>query len=373
MLLTIGELGVGLPGATAVDLGPDHPTRVGLVLIDVELDGDVVTSARLQPGFSHRGAEKLFEVRDYRQVLMLADRHDWQSPMHGELGTALVSEQLLGLQAPPRARWVRTLLAELSTCASLLAHTSWLGVRATDEGAQASTRALREAGRELVLGYSGNRVHPMATRLGGVAVDPTEGWLDRVADWAHSVHGHARDVLTPLLEMLPAAALGVLGADAVDAFGLSGPAARAAGVQMDLRPTTEQLVHAELDWPERTPRQEGSAQARLAQQVDDLALSASLLVQCCQRIRSVAGPVDTPLSKIIKLPDAEAYLALETPLGQAGFHLVSRGERTPWRLRLRTPSLANAQALQAALVGCPLDEVAMVVASLSWTIGDLDK
>ena len=379
VLITIGDLARDLPNAHPIDLGDNHPTRVGLVLVDAAVDSGTLTKARVQPGFSHRGAEKLFEVRDYRQVLMLADRHDWQTPAHGEIGLAITAEHLMGLVASPRATMLRTLLAEFSTAGCLLAHLSWVAQRADDERLAVDILRARGAGRELMLGWSGNRVHPMLTRLGGMAADVDDKWLSALLGWVQAID-HFLPALDAHIDSFPDG-VGILDAAMVEQLGLGGPVARAAGLGRDLRSQTSALAYASLHTDSAHPEalnttpvtSSGSAIARLHQLVADLRTVSLLIRACAAALPALDGPIETPLAKIVKLPDAEAYLALEAPWGPAGFHIVSRAERTPWRVHLRTPSFANAQALEVALAGCPLEWVDLVVASLGWTIGDLDK
>ncbi|MEL4503695.1 NADH-quinone oxidoreductase subunit D [Luteococcus sp. H138] len=383
--LAIGALapaalrGADRPGECRhLDLGPEHPSRTGLLLIDVETHDDVITAARVQPGFNHRSAEKLFEVRDYRQLLMLADRHDWQSPFTGELGVALVCEQLMGLVPPVRATWLRTLLAEHARIGSHLAHLGFLPHRADDQALAARLRTARIAGRELMLAISGNRVHPMLNRLGGLALDVDAEWLWQFRRWADDCAALARQLTALLDSQRIGQALGVLDARVIDAYSLSGPVAAASGIERDLRLLDPYLAYPELKdelsagmADEFTPR--GDAASRFRVLAAEIGSSAAVISRCVAELADIAGPVETKLSKIVKLPDGEAYLAIDAPWGMAGFLLVSRAERTPWRLKLRTPSMANVQALQEALIGCPMAEVEVVIASLGWTNGDLDK
>lgn len=376
LLITLGSLlAAGVPDAPHpqhhVDLGPEHPSRTGSLVAQVTVDGGVVTTARLQPGWNHRSAEKLFEVRDYRQVLVLADRHDWHSPITGELGIALAAEHLMGLQPPVRATWIRTLLAEQARIASHLGHLSFVGFRLDQSEISDQVRQLREQGRRLVLAISGNRVHPMLTRLGGIAIDPDAASLAAVRHWAAATADTSRRISHLVQKSELGAEIAITVPDFIDAHGLGGPVARAAGLARDLR-TEPHLAYGELDLVPVTTTG-GDARARFLQLCDEVAQSAALVEACQQRLVDLPGPVDTKLSKIVKLPDAECYVALEAPWGPAGFHIVSRAERTPWRLRLRTPSLANVQALESLLVGTRLDDVDIALASMGWTAGDLDK
>src|SRR5215211_1186084 len=178
-------------GTILLDLGPEHPSQAGLIELRLWTDNDVITTARVVVGAMHRGAEKLFEVRDYLQILMLADRHDWQAPFFGELAVALVCEQMMGLAVPERAVWLRTLLAEHTR---ILSHCGFLTYVTHQMSDDPGLRRLREELRTQTLRLTGNRIHPMATRIGGLAVDAGSAWLrserqvaERAAEMAGAV------------------------------------------------------------------------------------------------------------------------------------------------------------------------------------------
>lgn len=356
-----------------LDLGPEHPSRAGLVGLTVDLDDDRhVAAARIQPGFLHRGAEKLFEVRDYRQVLMLADRHDWQASFSGELVAALACEQLLGLSAPERAVWLRTLLAEVARIGSHLGFLSYVPHATGNRELAQRVRHARDAGRALMLSLSGNRLHPMLNRLGGLAVDASPQWWQELDAWLGEV---ARLSFTEAIAALDLpTGLGRLGARQINDFGISGPAARASGVELDLRRSPGYLAYQELDH-EITPANStnGDTSSRFTALEYDIQSSVMVVRECAERLRGLAGPVNVKLSRIIKLPDAEVWLNVEAPFGVAGIHLVSRGGTTPWRFKLRTPTFAQVNVLQQVLVGVHMEKVPDVVASFGYTIGDLDK
>ena len=366
-------LGAALdPGALVIDLGPTHPTRSGRVQVHVEVDDGLITAATIAPGI-HRGAEKLFEVRDYRQILSLADRHDWQAAFAGELGAALAFERALGLTPGPRAVWVRTLLAELTRIASHLAFASAIPeALCPDAGLAAEVRGLRWRLRDHLAILSGHRVHPMIVRLGGLEVDADDAWLAETG----AVGDRARAVATSVLDLLDGGGLprDVAGIDAslVDGFGLSGPTAWAAGVGRDLRRDRPYLAYAELDvrHPEGT---RGDAVERLRTWVADILCACSLVTGCLERLADITGEVSTRLPQIVRLPEVDEVTDLETPLGRAGWWLVSRGDKTPWRLRMRTPSFAAVAALEHVLVGVHVEDLPVAVASVGYVVGDLAK
>jgi NADH-quinone oxidoreductase subunit D len=380
----VGSLGIGvlpstqpakLPtGTILLDLGPEHPSQAGLIELRLWTENDVITTARVVVGAMHRGAEKLFEVRDYRQILMLADRHDWHAPFFGELAVALVCEEMMGLVVPDRAIWLRTLLAEHTR---ILSHCSFLSYVPHRIPGNPGLRQLREDLRNQTLRLTGNRIHPMATRIGGLAVDADDAWLQAERQIARQATRVAEAVLA-FIESPPFARLtsgvGLLDRETIQQFGVSGPAARASGVDLDLRLQQSYLAYPELTGLIAPPvRRSGDAQSRLGILADEIAISATLIIACIDRLGDIPGPVSVKLGKIIRVPEGEAYLAIEAPLGVAGVFLVSRGEKTPWRLKLRTPSFNNVSSLERVLVGVHTEALEATLASIGYVVGDLDK
>ncbi|GAA1426578.1 NADH-quinone oxidoreductase subunit D [Microlunatus lacustris] len=367
------DAAAGAPARTVVlDLGADHPSSTGLVELDLWTADGVVTGAQVVVGALHRGAEKLFEVRDYRQIGMLADRHDWEAPFFGELGVALVCEQLLGLEVPERASWLRLLLAEHTR---LLSHLGFLTSVTARLPAAPALPPLREALREQTRRLTGNRVHPMVARIGGLAVDADAPWLAAETALTARVRAAAEQAAS-LLDAAPRTGDGVapVNADTVGAFGLGGALARASGVGLDLRRTPSPLPYAELvHLLHPAPSTAGDARARWRAQLVEVVDACGLVDACAARLADMAGPVQVRLGKIVKLPEGEAYLALEAPLGVAGFFVVSRGEKTPWRFKLRTPSFSNAAALERVLVGVPVTDLEVALASVGYVVGDIDR
>jgi NADH-quinone oxidoreductase subunit D len=361
-------------GTIMLDLGPEHPSNAGLIELQLWTEGDVITTARVMVGAMHRGAEKLFEVRDYRQILMLADRHDWQAPFFGELAVALVCEHMMGLAVPERAVWLRTLLAEHTR---ILSHCGFLGYVSHRMRGDPGLRRLREELRTQTLRLTGNRIHPMATRVGGLAVDADDVWLRA----ERQVAERAAEVTEAVLTMINSAAfadltsgVALLDRDTISQFGVSGPAARASGVDLDLRLQRPYLAYGELDGLITPPvRRSADAQSRLGVLAEELAISASLIIACVDHLIGQPGPVSVRLGKIIRVPEGEAYVAIEAPLGIAGVFLVSRGEKTPWRLKLRTPSFNNISSLERLLVGVLTEALEATLASIGYVVGDVDK
>ena len=363
-----------------LSLGPHHPSSHGALRLRLTLDGDRIAGCEPVVGYLHRGAEKLFEVRDYRQLLVLANRHDWLSAFSSELGVVLAVERLLGMEVPARATWARTLLAELNR---LLSHLAFLGAYPLGEGADTRHEAhvSRETVQAVMEEVSGGRMHYMFNRVGGLKEDLPAGWLTHVEA--------ALDLVGPRLARLSARLLddpvlaeattgvGVLSPATVDAYGVSGPPARASGVDLDLRRDEPYLGYADLlaDGVLRVPtRTAGDCRARLEVLAEQAQVSLDLARACVGRLRSLdRGPVNVRLPKVLRPPEGATYAWTENPLGINGYYLVSRGEKTPWRMKLRSASFNNVAALPEVVAGCRVGDLVAVLASMFFVVGDIDK
>ncbi|GAA3882037.1 NADH-quinone oxidoreductase subunit D [Tessaracoccus defluvii] len=363
--LSIG--GLSLPGYRQISLGERHPTSVGMITVEATRESGFLTEADVRGGFGHRAAEKLFEVRDYRAMIMLADRHDWLAAFSGELCLTLTVENAMKLRAPERASTLRTLLAELARVHSHLSFLSYL----LEGGAEARLWGVVDALRTHLLGWAGNRIHPMLGRVGGLASDVPDGWLDALDPILDDVARLAAELSVTLEAGDRFRGLAVLDRDACLGFGLSGPVARAAGLDLDRR------ALGYCDYPRLfrpvQPRTAGDAHARFQVLIDELGCSVDMIRAAASLAEAQPGEVSTRLSRRLKVPEGEHRTEIEAPWGIAGCLMVSRGGQTPWRVALRTPSSSNLSALGTALLGAREDQVADVVASLGYTVGDADK
>lgn len=386
---TVRTVGLGA-GAEAVgdrlattdmvlNVGPQHPSTHGVLRLRLVLDGELITAAEPIVGYMHRGAEKLFEVRDYRQIIMLANRHDWLSAFANELGVVLAVERMLGMEIPERATWTRTLLAELNR---VLNHLMFLGSYPLELGAitpifHAFTE--REEIQRVLEELSGGRMHFMFNRVGGLKEELPAGWLDRVRTAvAHVRVGLDRlDRLVSTNEIFLARTrgVGVLTAEQVHQYGASGPIARASGVDFDLRRDEPYLAYGELgDVLRVVTRSEGDCLARYQCLLEQTRVSLDLAEACVTRLAELpVGPVNQRLPKVLKAPEGHTYAWTENPLGLNGYYLVSRGEKTPWRLKLRSASYNNVQALAALLPGNLVADMIAILGSMFFVVGDIDK
>ena len=377
---------VGSGGLATADMvlniGPQHPATHGVLRLRLTLDGERIVRAEPIIGYMHRGAEKLFEVRDYRQIIVLANRHDWLSAFGNELGVVLAVEELLGMEVPERAVWLRTMLAELNR---VLSHLMFLGSYPLELGAITPVFYAfreREELQAVMEEASGGRMHYMFNRVGGLKEDVPAGWLGRVDSAVQAVRGRLPDLESMLVgnEILMARTrgVGVLDTATVQAYGVSGPIARASGLDVDLRRDAPYLAYGELfgeDGPGRVvTRTDGDCLARLEVLLEQVQVSLDLVEHCLSVLGSIAaGPVNQRLPKVLKVPEGETYVATENPLGFNGYYLVSRGEKTPWRLKLRSASFNNVQVLTELLPGTLVSDMVAILGSTFFVVGDVDK
>src|SRR5215468_8971748 len=374
--VTVGT-GAGLDTADMVlNIGPQHPSTHGVLRLRLVLDGERVISAEPIIGYMHRGAEKLFEVRDYRQIIMLANRHDWLSAFANELGVALAVERLMGMEVPERAVWLRTALAELNR---VLNHLMFLGSYPLEIGAITPVFYAfreRETLQTVMEEASGGRMHYMFNRVGGLKEEVPAGWTRRARRAIEDVRRRMPDldviIRTNETFLERTVGIGVLPAASAAAFGASGPVARASGLDIDLRRDEPYVAYDRLDVPVVT-RTAGDCHARFEVLLDQVYVSLDLAEQCLTHVDAVSGPVNVRLPKVVKAPEGHTYAWTESPLGINGYYLVSRGEKTPWRMKLRTASYANVQALSALLPGSRVADLIPILGSMFFVVGDIDK
>jgi NADH-quinone oxidoreductase subunit D len=364
-----------------LNIGPQHPATHGVLRLRVTLDGERIVDCEPIIGYMHRGAEKLFEVRDYRQIIVLANRHDWLSAFSNELGVVLAVERMLGMEVPIRATWTRTLLAELNR---VLNHLMFLGSYPLEIGAITPIFYAfreRETLQEVMEEISGGRVHYMFNRIGGLKEDMPAGWLGRTAAAVGAVRRRLSDIEDLIFgnEIFRARTVGVgtLSPALIHQHGVSGPVARASGVDFDLRRDDPYLVYDELlaDGVLRvSTREQGDCYARFGLLLDQVKASLDVAEHCLHRIAALPqGPINVRLPKILKAPEGHTYCWTENPLGINGYFLVSRGEKTPWRMKLRTASFNNISVLPKMLPGCVVADMIAVLGSMFFVVGDIDK
>ncbi|MEU6340042.1 NADH-quinone oxidoreductase subunit D [Streptomyces sp. NPDC046977] len=378
------ETTIGIGGAAegtdmVLNIGPQHPSTHGVLRLRLKLDGERISEAEPIVGYMHRGAEKLFEARDYRQIIMLANRHDWLSAFSNELGVVLAVERMLGMEVPERAVWTRTLLAELNR---VLNHLMFLGSYPLELGGITPIfYAFREREdlQAVMEEVSGGRMHYMFNRVGGLKEDLPNGWHGRARAAVAQVRSRMGTfddlVLGNEIFRGRTRGVGVLPAADVHAYGVSGPIARASGVDFDLRRDEPYLAYGQLqDTLKVATRSEGDCLARFEMLLHQTHNALDLADACLDRIAELPpGPVNQRLPKVLKAPEGHTYAWTENPLGLNGYYLVSKGEKTPYRLKLRSASYNNIQALAVLLPGTLVADMVAILGSMFFVVGDIDK
>ena len=347
------------------------PATHGMLRISCQLDGDTIISATPLLGSMHRGAEKLFESRDYRQVIALANRHEWLSAYSGEVGVAQLIETALGIEVPGAAQWFRTLLLEFNRITSHLAFLA--GFPWGDEQVTQNLRNSRELWVKHYRSYTGSRMHPMLTRIGGLSQAPGSAWLEEVL---HLSLDTAQIILeSNWIELLASyEGIGKLARADAEAQAISGPVARASGYAIDARELATDVKYQELTSFAVAIQTGGDVSSRILQLVDEVTLSLAMISELIEKCADlVSEEVNVLLPKVVRVPEGTYEHSIETPLGIASWFLVSRNDKMPYRLKLRPASLHTVLALSTVLSGARRQDFDAIVASMPFIAGDADR
>ncbi len=358
-----------------INMGPQHPSTHGVLRLVLRLDGERVVDVDVVIGYLHRGVEKLTEQRDWTQIVLLTDRLDYVAAASNNLGYVETVEKLMGLEVPRRAHYIRTLLAELQRIAS---HLVWLGTHAMDIGAvTVFLYCLRE--RELILDlfeeYCGARLTYNAMRVGGMPMDIPTGWEPKVRAFCDLLPGKIDEYETLLTSnriwLERTRDVGVIsGADAV-AIGLTGPPLRASGVMRDVRKHEPYAAYKEFDF-EIPLGTRGDTYDRYTVRLAEMRQSLRIVRQALDGLPE--GPVMGKVPRLIKPPAGETYHAIESPKGELGYFIVSDGQSlSPYRLRVRPPSLCNLQALPRLARGHLVADVVALIGTIDIVLGEVDR
>jgi NADH-quinone oxidoreductase subunit D len=359
-----------------LNLGPQHPATHGTLRIVARLDGEQIVSAEPICGYMHRGYEKLTEVRTYPQVTTLINRIDWLGSFANEVPFILAAERLMGVEAPPRAQWIRTILFEMSRIANISLFLGDLGIQLG--GLTAGFYAFRD--REFVLNQieaaTGGRFHPNFDRIGGLKDDLPKGWMEET----HRVMERIRDYCDEIEDLLIGNEIfqartrgtGVIPGDVAQSYGLSGANLRASGVDWDLRrdDCAPGLAYDKVDWRVWT-HADGDSFARSWVRMQEVRESTRIIDQLLDTVPS--GPIMAKVPRIIKVPEGEAYVATENPLGEMGYYVVSKGDLVPFRVKIRSASFNNVSVVPWVVRGVYVPDLITILASLYFILGDIDR
>jgi NADH-quinone oxidoreductase subunit D len=358
-----------------LNIGPQHPATHGTLRIIARLDGEQVVWAEPSCGYMHRGYEKLTEVRTFPQVTTLVNRIDWLGSFANEVPFILAAEKLMGVEAPPRAQWIRTILFELSRIANVSLFLGDLGVQLGAITPVFLAFRDREYVLNLIESATGGRFHPNFDRIGGLKDDLPAGWIDETKVVMKKLRNFCDEIETLLFgnEIFQSRTrgIGVIPRDVALQYGLSGANLRASGVDWDLRRDQDiALAYNKVDFKVWT-HPDGDSFARCWIRLQETREATLIVDKLLDGIPS--GPVMAKVPKIIKVPEGEAWVSTENPLGEMGYYVVSRGDLGPFRVKIRSASFNNISITPWLLRGVYVPDIITILASLYFILGDIDR
>ncbi len=357
-----------------LNMGPQHPSTHGVLRVKLKLDGEKVIASECIIGYLHRGVEKIGENRIYPQFAPYVDRTDYVAAVSNGLGYCEAVERLLGVEAPPRAAWVRTILTELQR---IVSHLLWLGTHALDIGAITPLfYCFRE--REEILKifekYCGARLTTHAFRIGGLLYETYDGFEEEVkrfcGDFDRKIQEY-EDLLTEnRIWMERTRNVGVLTAEEAVDMGVTGPVLRASGVRWDIRKAFPYAAYDKFEFEVPTGKN-GDTYDRYLVRLEEMRQSRRIVLQAVESIPE--GPIMARLGKVIKPPPGEVYHSIEAPKGELGYYIVSDGSVQPYRLRIRPPSFVNLQAFDKMARGHLVADIVAIIGTLDIVLGEVDR
>jgi NADH-quinone oxidoreductase subunit D len=357
-----------------LNMGPQHPSTHGVLRLVLTLEGETIVDCTPVIGYLHRGMEKIFENRTYMQGIRYTDNSDYLSPMLCEIAYVGAVEQLMRLEPPERAQYIRLLVGEMQRIGS---HLVFVGTYLLDLGA--FTPVLwgfrdREGMMELFEALAGSRFTVNYLRVGGVLHDFPRGWLRMCEAWLDTLEKNMVELegLITGNEIFEARTQGVGFIDAPQAiaYGLTGPMVRGSGVNFDVRVARPYMAYREVPVNVQI-RQEGDCFARYKVRMQEIYESIRLCRVALDKMPPGAISARVPIA--LRPPRGETYFAIENSRGEYGYYLVSDGGEYPWRMKMRAPSFVNLQIVPELLRGHKLSDAVAIIGSTDIVLGCVDR
>lgn len=384
-----------------VSMGPQHPATHGVLRLVLDLDGETVVKCTPYVGYLHRGVEKLAENRTYLTALPLTDRLDYISSMANNIGYVVAVERLFGIETPPRAKFIRTIVFEMTRISS---HIIWVATHALDIGAMTvflySFRE-REWLLDLFEQLCGARLTVSYPRIGGVRNDVSQEFLDSLYKFVEEFPGRVDEYETLIdtnrIWLKRTKGIGVISAEEAINWGLTGPMLRGSGIPYDVRKFAPYDAYKEVEFEVPTGKN-GDVYDRYRCRMIELRQSARIIKQCIEKLPQ--GPLMAPdapkftlppKERVLKdmeslihhfvlitkgpmtAPKGEIYSGVEVPKGELGFYIVSDGTGKPYRMRLRAPSFIHASVLPRLSEGSLIADVIANIGTIDIVLGECDR
>ncbi len=382
-----------------VNFGPHHPSTHGVLRLIVDLDGEQIKRVTPVIGYLHTGIEKQMEALRWQQGVVVTDRHDYLSPPINNLAYALAVERLMGVEVPARAQALRVIMCELTRISS---HLVWLGTSGLELGAMSMLMyCFRE--RETILGMneeiSGFRMHTSYIRPGGVMADATPRFLDMLAQFVKEMPGHI-DEYEDLLTMNPiwrsrTIGIGKLPPEDAKVLGATGPMLRGSGIAWDLRKNIPYSGYENYEFEVATA-DSCDCYGRYLVRIKEMREAVKILGQALERLPD--GPVnvddrkflpppreelETSMEAVIhhfklftegySVPAGDVYVAVESGRGENGCYIVSDGTHKPRRVKFRSASFVNLQALERMALNHMVADMIAIIGTADTVLGDVDR
>ncbi|MBO0781053.1 MAG: NADH-quinone oxidoreductase subunit D [Ktedonobacteraceae bacterium] len=357
-----------------LNLGPQHPSTHGVLRLVLTLEGETVIDCTPVLGYLHRGIEKILENRPVMGGIRYMDNADYLSPMLNETAYVGAVEQLMGIEVPRRAQYIRLLTNELQRIAS---HLVAIGTYGLDLGAFTPvlwTFRDREGILSLFEALGGSRFNVNYLRVGGVLHDFPANWLKECEAFLDQLEKNMRE-LDELLTgneifMARTQGVGYIDQQQAIAYGLTGPMLRASGVNWDLRVNRPYMAYREVPVNVQV-RQEGDCFARYMLRMQEINESIRLCRVAIDKMPG--GPISARTPIALRPPRGETYFAVESSKGELGVYFISDGSEYPWRAKLRGPSFVNLQILPELLRGHKMSDVIAIMGSIDIVLGEVDR
>lgn len=384
-----------------LSMGPQHPSTHGVLRLVLQLDGETVVKCTPYVGYLHRGIEKLAEGMTYMQALPLTDRLDYISSMANNVGYCLAVERLFGIEAPERAKFIRTIVCEMTRISS---HIIWIATHALDLGAMTvflySFRE-REWLLDLFEKLCGARLTVSYPRIGGVRNDVSQEFLDSLYKFTEEFPRRIEEYETLIdqnrIWLKRTKGIGVISAEEAINWGLSGPMLRGSGVNYDIRKRFPYDAYDKVEFDVPIGKN-GDVYDRYRCRMEELRQSNRIIKQCIEKIprgpimapdapKFTLPPKDRVLADMESLihhfvlitkgpmaaPEGEIYVATEVPKGELGFYIVSDGTGKPYRMRVRAPSFVHASVLPRLCEGGLVADVIANIGTIDIVLGECDR
>lgn len=378
-VIILGDQEVLKSDLLTLNMGPQHPATHGVLRVEIKTDSEIVAEAIPHIGYLHRCMEKHCENLDYRGVIPFVDRMDYLAAMNMEWGYVLAVEKMLGTEVPRRAQYLRTMIAELQRIAS---HLMFYGTYAIDLGAFSPFLYAFQDREEILRLFeelSGARLLYNYIWIGGVWNDINDEQLSRVRKFCNVMEENMKkyDSLVGQNHIFVGrtANVGVISKELAYDYGLTGPVLRGSGVKWDLRKDRPYGIYNELDFDvpvgQGIKGQLGDCWDRYYVRVQEVFESIKIIRQCLDGIEE--GPVMAKVPKIIKLPAGEIYMRTECPRGELGYHIISDGGKTPYRLKVKSPCFTNVSVLPELAPGQMVADLVATIGSIDIVLGEVDR